>query len=67
MYARGGAEPAVTVRSGSVPGLVGAVVRFGEFPGLRAPVVYRIISRRWSQANDGRPYYVLAWPDLPLA
>jgi hypothetical protein len=63
MYARGDAEPAVTVRPGEYPGLIGAVVRFGEYPGLDAPVVYRILCRRWSQANDGRPYYVLAWPD----
>lgn len=27
------------------------------------PVTYTVISRRWSLANGGRPYYVLAWPD----
>lgn len=63
MYARGDAEPAVTVRPGREPGLIGASVRFGDYPGLAAPVVYTVISRRWSQANVGRPYYVLAWPD----
>lgn len=62
MYARGDAEPAVTVRDPEA-GLIGAVIRFSQYPGLRVPVVYKIISRRWSQANDGRPYYVLAWPD----
>lgn len=67
MYARGDAEPAVTVRPGAEPGLIGASVRFGAYPGLDAPVVYTVICRRWSQANVGRPYYVLAYPDLPSA
>lgn len=44
--------------------LIGAIVR-AEQPAPGGTVVYRVISRRWSQANDGRPYYVLAWPDLP--
>jgi hypothetical protein len=67
MYARGDAEPAVTVRPGPDESLVGASVRFGSYPGLDAPVVYTVICRRWSQANDGRPCYVLAFPDLPSA
>lgn len=29
----------------------------------KTPVTYAVISRRWSHANGGRPYYVLAWPD----
>ena len=28
-----------------------------------APVTYVVTSRRWSQFNGGRPYYVLKWPD----
>lgn len=69
MYARGDAEPAVTVTGGrhyddpAGNWWAGAVIRFNVYPGLAHPVVYKIISRRWSQANGGRPYYVLAWPD----
>jgi hypothetical protein len=68
MYGRGDAEPAVTVtrdgqgeaRSGS---WLGAVIRFTRHPGLTAPVVYAISIRRWSLANNGRPFYVAVWPD----
>jgi hypothetical protein len=68
MYGRGDAEPAVTVtRPGqgeAVPGSwLGAVIRFTRHPGLAAPVVYAIRSRRWSRANNGRPFYVASWPD----
>jgi hypothetical protein len=68
MYGRGDAAPAVTVtREGqgeAAPGSwLGAVIRFTRHPGLAAPAVYEICSRRWSRANDGRPYYVAKWPD----
>lgn len=48
-------------RSHGVVGMVGAVVRVPQEAGV--PAVYEIISRRWSTANLGRPYYVLRWPD----
>ena len=69
MYGRGDAEPAVTVTGGRHYGArdgnwwLGAVIRFPRHPGLAAPAVYKILSRRWSQANNGRPYYVARWPD----
>lgn len=69
MIARGDAAPVTVLRlaDGAAPmDWIGATVRFREQPGVSEPVVYRIICRRWSQANAGRPYYVLAWPDLLL-
>lgn len=68
MYGRGDAVPAVTVtRTGQEAApegsWLGAVIRFTRHPGLAAPAVYKIHSRRWSQANNGRPYYVARWPD----
>jgi hypothetical protein len=63
MIARGDAAPVTTLRPGDGTGRIGAIVRFGPQPGLGTAVVYTILSRRWSLANDGRPYYVLAWPD----
>jgi hypothetical protein len=69
MYGRGDADPAVVVTGGvkgrTVTGIwwVGAVIRYNRHPGLDAPVVYEIVSRRWSRDNGGRPYYVARWPD----
>ena len=68
MYARGDAEPAVTVtppagRDPRITSRAGAVIRFNQYPGMPAPVVYVIAVRRWSRANGGRPYYVCKWPD----
>lgn len=66
MIARGDAAPVTVLRQeAGMADWIGATVRFREQPGVSTPVVYRIICRRWSQANGGRPYYVLAWPDLP--
>jgi len=70
-YARGDATPAVTVIPGPGGGRwIGASIRFaaGYDPGgrkiLDAPVVYRVVSRRWDAGvNGGRPYYVCTWPD----
>jgi hypothetical protein len=66
MIARGGAAPAIVlcrpVGAGPLD-LIGAVIRVNQHPALSVPVVYKILCRRWSQANAGRPYYVLAWPD----
>lgn len=74
MIARGDAKPAITLSAGPHDArepwpdmLIGARVRVNQHPGLSVPVVYKIMCRRWSQANGGRPYYVLAWPDLPSA
>jgi hypothetical protein len=69
MIARGDCDPAIVLRQadGTAPvNWIGAIVRVNRHPGLDVPVVYKIHCRRWSQANDGRPYYVLAWPDLPF-
>lgn len=67
MYARGHAEPAVSVRperGARMLGLFGALVRFERHGAdLESPAVYKILGRRWSLANGGRPYYVLKWPD----
>jgi hypothetical protein len=69
MYGRGDSAPVVTVTGGrdyearDGNWWSGAVIRFGPQPGLASAAVYVIVSRRWSQANGGRPYYVLAWPD----
>jgi hypothetical protein len=69
MYGRGDAAPAVTVtgeRDYEAPGgnwWFGAVIRFTRHPGLTAPAVYQVTCRRWSTANNGRPFYVAKWPD----
>lgn len=69
MYGRGDAAPAVTVTGGRGSGAhdgnwwLGAVIRFTRHPGLAAPAAYVIRSRRWSLANNGRPYYVATRPD----
>lgn len=63
MIARGDFRPAIVLRPGDDQTLIGAGVRVDRHP---VPVTYTIISRRWSQANAGRPYYVLAWPGLVL-
>lgn len=68
MYGRGDAGPAVTVtrpgqETAGAGSWLGAVIRFTRHPGLAAPAVYTILSRRWSQANNGRPFYVAVWPD----
>lgn len=69
MYGRGDAAPAVTVAGGrdyddpSGNWWAGAVIRFNQHPGITVPVVYVVSCRRWSQANSGRPYYVLKRPD----
>lgn len=70
MIGRGDCDPAIVLRQtdGAAPmDWIGAVVWVNQHPALNVPVVYKIHCRRWSQANDGRPYYVLAWPDLPSA
>jgi hypothetical protein len=60
MDSGGGMEPAIVehvLRSGGGGPWIGQPVRF---PGGACPdVVYRVVSRRTSQANLGRPYYVL--------
>lgn len=70
VYGRGDAEPVVTVTGGrlyddpSGSWLVGAVIRFSRHGDQGGdPIVYKILSRRWSHANAGRPYYVLERPD----
>lgn len=70
MIARGGFDPEIVLcqADGAAPmNWIGAVVRVNHHPALSVPVVYKIHCRRWSQANAGRPYYVLAWPDLPFS
>lgn len=63
MYGRGDAAPAVTVSRASPGTWIDAIVRFSEHPGLAAPVLYLVESRRTSPANASRPYYVLKRPD----
>lgn len=74
MYGRGDAEPAIAVIPVNRDDFtadekqhgtwwVGAVIRFGVYPGLGGPCVYKVISRRFGPGNLNRPYYVLRWPD----
>lgn len=63
MIARGDAAPAIVLCQPDGADLIGAVIRVNQHPALNVPVVYKILCRRWSHANVGRPYYVLAWPD----
>lgn len=72
MYGRGDAAPGVTVTRpggpdyGSTAGnwWAGASIRFARHGNdLSEPVVYQVISRCWSQENDGRPYYVCIRPE----
>jgi hypothetical protein len=60
-YGRGDAAPAVLVEDGGRPGWLGAVIRFSCYPGLAAPVAYRVTARRTGpgRVNLGRPYCVL--------
>jgi hypothetical protein len=74
-YGRGDAEPAVTMTwpygepvpgdRKALPGIWnGARIRFARHGNdLAEPVVYNVISRRWSRENNGRPYYIVRWPD----
>lgn len=66
MIGRGDSAPAIVLSQAAGAGpadWIGATVWVNRHPALDVPVVYKILCRRWSQANAGRPYYVLAWPD----
>jgi hypothetical protein len=63
-YIHYGHDPDTTASNITPSGnYVGTVIHFNEYPGLTVPAVYVLTTRRWSQANGGRPYYVARWPD----
>jgi hypothetical protein len=38
---------------------IGALLRFGNYPGAAGDITYMVVARRWDKdANRGQPYYV---------
>jgi hypothetical protein len=66
LYGRGDASPAVIIRQSRIgtngSRWTGALIQFNAHPGLDKPVAYMLVSRRHSQDNGGRPFYVARWP-----
>lgn len=58
-----GRTPAAVALDQPGGSMIGATVKFINFPNLRGRAVYQITVRRRSQHNHGQPYYIARWPD----